>query len=155
MRTEKEIRQELKDLFEEDNTLFNETIEELDSYNGYLGDDRYYFMENLTDCIDTSDLWNSLIYRMFYGRDDDCYITNSQGEKEYSQFNPNRDYYYYDAYGNLVSSDDKDYSAYLDDYFIDELLNNYDFLNIDADIEILLDELAQCELENAEQGEED
>lgn len=81
MRTEKEIRQELKDLFEEDNALFNETIEELDSYNGYLGDDRYYFMEDLTDYIDTSDLWSSLIYRMFYGRDDDCYITNSQGEK--------------------------------------------------------------------------
>lgn len=155
MRTEKEIRQELKDLFEEDNSLFNETIEELDSYNGYLGDNRYYSMEYLTDCIDTSDLWNSLIYRMFYGRDDDCYITNSQGKKEYSQFNPNRDYYYYDAYGNLVSSDDKDYSAYLDNYFIDKLLNNYDFLNIDVDIEILLDELAQCEIENAEQGEED
>lgn len=150
MRTEKEIRQELKDLFEEDNALFNETIEELDSYNGYLGDDRYYFMENLTDNIDTSDLWNSLIYRMFYGRDDDCYITNSQGEKEYSQFNPNREYYYYNAYGNLVSSNDKDYSVYLDNYFIDELLNNYDFLNLDADVEALLDEL-----ENAEQEEED
>lgn len=155
MRTEKEIRQELEDLFEEDNTLFNETIEELDSYNGYLGDDRYYFMENLTDYIDTSDLWNSLIYRMFYGRDDDCYITNSQGEKEYSQFNPNRDYYYYDAYGNLVSSDYKDYSYFLDDYFIDNLLENRSYLNLDADIEALLDELAQCEIENAEQGEED
>lgn len=155
MRTEKEIRQELEDLFKEDNTLFNETIEELDSYNGYLGDDRYYFMENLTDYIDTSDLWNSLIYRMFYGRDDDCYITNSQGEKEYSQFNPNRDYYYYDAYGNLVSSDYKDYSYFLDDYFIDNLLENRSYLNLDADIEALLDELAQCEIENAEQGEED
>lgn len=155
MRTEKEIRQELEDLFEEDNTLFNETIEELDSYNGYLGDDRYYFMENLTDYIDTSDLWNSLIYRMFYGRDDDYYITNSQGEKEYSQFNPNRDYYYYDAYGNLVSSDYKDYSYFLDDYFIDNLLENRSYLNLDADIEALLDELAQCEIENAEQGEED
>lgn len=149
MRTEKEIRQELKDLFEEDEALFNETIEELDSYNGYLGDDRYYFMENLTDYIDTSDLWNSLIYRMFYGRDDDCYITNSQGEKEYSQFNPNRDYYYYNGYGNLVSSDDKDYSDYLNDYFIDNLLENRSYLNLDTDIEVLLDEL-----ENAEQGEE-
>lgn len=77
MKTEKEIRQQLKDLFEEDIELFNNTIEELDSYNGYLGDDRYYSMENLTDYIDTSDLWNSLIYRIFYGRDDDCYITNS------------------------------------------------------------------------------
>jgi hypothetical protein len=130
MRTEKEIRQELKDLFEEDNALFNETIEELDSYNGYLGDDRYYFMEDLTDYIDTSDLWSSLIYRMFYGRDDDCYITNSQGEKEYSQFNPNREYYYYDGYGNLVSSDDKDYSNYLDDYFIDDLLENRSYLSL-------------------------
>lgn len=132
MRTEKEIRQELKDLFEEDNALFNETIEELDSYNGYLGNDRYYFMENLTDYIDKSDLWNSLIYRMFYGRDDDCYITNSQGEKEYSQFNPNREYYYYD------------------DYFIDDLLENRSYLSLDTDVEALLDEL-----ENAEQGEEE
>lgn len=97
MRTKKEIRQELKDLFENDDTLFNETIEELDSYNGYLGDDRYYSMEYLTDYIDTSDLWNSLIYRMFYGSDDDCYITNSQGEKEYQQFNPNREYYNYEG----------------------------------------------------------
>lgn len=118
--------------------------------NGYLGENRYYSMEYLTDCIDTSDLWNNLIYRMFYGRDDDCYITNSQGEKEYSQFNPNSDYYYYDGYGNLVSSDYKDYSYFLDDYFIDNLLENRSYLNLDADIEALLDEL-----ENAEQGEED
>ena len=137
-------------MFEDNTELFNETIEELDSYNGYLGDNRYYFMENLTDYIDTSDLWSSLICRIFYGRDDDCYITNSQGEKEYSQFNPNREYYYYNGYGNLVSSDDKDYSGYLDDYFIDSLLENRSYLNIDADIEALLDEL-----ENAEQGKED
>lgn len=150
MRTEKEIRQELKDLFEEDNTLFNEAIEELDSYNGYLGDDRYYFMEDLTNYINTSDLWNSLIYRMFYGRDDDSFITDSSGNKEYQQFNPNRDYFYYDGYCNLVSTDYKDYSSYLDDYFIDNLLENRSYLNIDADIEALLDEL-----ENAEQGEED
>lgn len=87
---------------------------------------------------------------MFYGRDDDCYITNSQGEKEYSQFNPNREYYYYDGYGNLVSSDDKDYSNYLDDYFIDDLLENRSYLSLDTDVEALLDEL-----ENAEQGEEE
>ena len=69
---------------------------------------------------------------MFYGRDDDCYITNSQGEKEYSQFNPNREYYYYD------------------DYFIDDLLENRSYLSLDTDVEALLDEL-----ENAEQGEEE
>ena len=78
MRTEKEIRQALKDLFENDNTLFNETIEKLDSYNDY---------------------------------------------------------------GNLVSSDDKDYSNYLDDYFIDDLLENRSYLSLDTDVEALLDEL--------------
>lgn len=148
--TAKEIRQELKDLFEDNEELFNETIEELDSYNGYLGDNRYYFMEDLTDYIDTSDLWSSLIYRMFYGRDDDCYITNSQGEKEYSQFNPNRLYFYYNGYGNLILSDYKDYSNYLDDEFIDNLLENYQYLNLDADVKNLLDEL-----ENAEQEDEE
>lgn len=141
MRIEKEIRQELKDLFKNDDTLFNETIEELDSYNGYLGDDRYRSMEYLTDYIDTSDLWNSLIYRMFYGRDDDSYIT----KKECQKFNPNRKYYYYNGYGNLVSSDYKDYSDYLNDYFIDSLLENHSDLSLDADIEELLNELENAE----------
>lgn len=44
----------------------------------------------------------------------------------------------------------KDYSDFLDDYFIDSLLENRSYLNLDVDIEALLDEL-----ENAEQGEED
>lgn len=150
MKTKYEIRQELKDLFEDNEELFNEAIEELDSYNGYLGDDRYYFMEDLTNYIDTSDLWSSLIYRMFYGRDDESFYLTSTGEKVYGQFNPNRDYFYYDAYDNLVSCDDKDYSNYLDDEFIDNLLENRSYLNLDADVESLLDEL-----ENAEQEEED
>lgn len=145
MRTKYEIREELKDLFEDNNTLFNETIEELDSYNGYLDNDRYYYMEDLMNYIDTSDLWNNLIYRMFYGRDNDSYITDSSGNKEYQQFNPNRDYFYYDVYGNLVSSDYKDYSNYFDDDFIDDLLENHSYLSLDADIEALLNELENAE----------
>ena len=140
MKTEYKIRQELKDLLKKNDTLFNETIEELDSYNGYLGSDRYYDMEDLINYIDTLDLWNSLIYRMFYGRDDDSYM-----KKEYQQFNPNRDYFYYNAYGNLVSSNYKDYSDYLNDYFIDSLLENHSYLSLDADIEALLNELENAE----------
>lgn len=150
MRTQKEIRKELKNLFSDNEELFNEAIEELDSYNGYLGDNRYYHMEDLTDCIDTSDLWNSLIYRMFYGRDEDNWSLDSSGNKIYKEFNPNREYFSYDGYGNLISSDYKDYSAYLDDYFIDELFDNYYLLNLDIDVEELLDEL-----ENVNEEEED
>lgn len=145
MRTEKEIRQELKDLFEEDNTLFNETIEELDSYNGYLGDDRYYLMDEIDEYNVTD-----ILYRAFYGYNEDDYITDDYGEKHYGSFNPNCDYFRFNGYGNLVSAWDKDYSDFLDDYFIDSLLENRSYLNINADVEALLDEL-----ENAEQGEEE
>lgn len=149
MRTEEEIREELKDLFEEDNTLFNETIEELDSYNGYLGDDRYYFMEEIDELLSDYNV-TDILYRVFCGYNQDAYITDDYGEKHYGSFNPNCDYFKFNGYGNLVSARDKDYSDYLNDYFIDSLLENRSYLNIDADIEALLDEL-----ENAEQGEED
>lgn len=151
MRTEKEIRQELKDLFEEDNTLFNDTIEELDSYNGYLGDDRYYYMEEING-LPNEYGYNvtDILYRVFCGYNQDEYTTDGYGEKHYGLFNPNCDYFRFNGYGNLVSAWDKDYSDFLDDYFIDSLLENRSYLNIDADIEALLDEL-----ENAEQGEED
>lgn len=151
MRTEKEIRQELKDLFEENNTLFNDTIEELDSYNGYLGDDRYYYMEEING-LPNEYGYNvtDILYRVFFGYNQDEYTTDGYGEKHYGLFNPNCDYFRFNGYGNLVSAWDKDYSDFLDDYFINSLLENRSYLNIDADIEALLDEL-----ENAEQGEED
>lgn len=154
MRTEKEIRQELKDLFEEDNALFNKTIEELDSYNGYLGDDRYYFMEEIDELLSDYNATDILL-SAFCGYNQDDYIIDGYGEKHYGSFNPNCDYFKFNGYGNLVSAWDKNYSDYLDydyldDYFIDNLLENRSYLNIDADVEALLDEL-----ENAEQGEED
>ena len=80
MRTEKEIRQELKDLFEEDNTLFNETIEELDSYNGYLGDDRYYFMEEIDELLSDYNATDILL-SAFCGYNQDDYTIDGYGEK--------------------------------------------------------------------------
>lgn len=149
MRTEKEIRQELKDLFEDDNTLFNDTIEELDSYNGYLGDDRYYPMEAIDELFNNCNV-KEILYCVFYGYNQDDYTTDNYGMKHYCSFNPNCDYFRFNGYEHLVSAWDKDYSDFLDDYFIDNLLENHSYLNIDADVEALLDEL-----ENAEQGEEE
>lgn len=149
MRTEKEIRQELKDLFEEDTELFSDTIEELDSYNGYLGYDRYYPMEAIDELLNNYSA-TYILNRAFCGYNQDDYITDGNGEKHYSPFNPNCDYFKFNGYDNLVSAWDKDYSDYLDNYFIDSLLENRSYLSLDADIEALLDEL-----ENAEQGEEE
>ena len=44
------------ELFQNDEQLFNDTIEELDNYNGYLGDDRYYNMDELPDLLNGVDI---------------------------------------------------------------------------------------------------
>lgn len=127
------------ELFNENEELFNSTIEELDGYNGYLGDDRYYEMEYLNEFYNSVEPLE-LLQRAYFGRDDDNYITDSNGNKTYSKFNPNRNYFYYNGYGNLVSSDYKDYSYKLDNYFIDALLENYQYLYLDDEIINIIEE---------------
>lgn len=137
------------DFFKGDEELFNSCIEELDGYNGFLGDDRYYPMEELNELYrDTEPL--EMLYRVFYGRDDDTWTTDAHGKKSYGEFNPNRNYFYYNGYGNLVSSDYKDYSAYLDYYTIENMSNNRRWINSiedDAELSALFDELEEDEEE--------
>lgn len=126
-------QEQLMELFQNNEQLFNEAIEELDSYNGYLGDDRYYYMEGLNEFYHGVDAIE-LLYRTFYGYDADNWNTNVHGEKEHAAFNPNREYFSYNGYGNLVSSNYKDYSCYLDNYFIDSLIENQNHLYLDDEI---------------------
>lgn len=129
--------------FEENENAFNDCIEELDSWNGYLSDDRYYEMEMLQEFYHGADPIE-LLQRAYFGHDDDTWTTDSHGNKEHGQFNPNRDYFYYNGYGNLVSSDYKDYSAHLDNYVVEAMSKNRSYINpIDNDEELtaLFDEL--------------
>lgn len=129
--------------FEENPDTFNNCIEELDSYNGYLGDDRYYEMEMLNEFYNGTEPLE-LLYRAYYGRDDDTYTTDSRGDRTYGEFNPNREYFYYNGYGNLVSSNYKDYSAKLDHYVIEDMSENRSYIDtIESDDELsaLFDEL--------------
>lgn len=143
------IIEKIIDFFKENEELFNSCIEELDGYNGFLGDNRYYPMEELNELYrDTEPL--EMLYRVFYGRDDDTWATDAHGEKSYGEFNPNRDYFYYNGYGNLVSSDYKDYSAYLDHYAIEDMSNNrrwIDSIEDDEKLSALFDELEEDEEE--------
>lgn len=142
------IIEKIIDFFKENEELFNSCIEELDGYNGFLGDNRYYPMEELNELYrDTEPL--EMLYRVFYGRDD-TWATDAHGEKSYGEFNPNRDYFYYNGYGNLVSSDYKDYSAYLDHYAIEDMSNNrrwVDSIEDDEELSALFDELEEDEEE--------
>lgn len=114
---------------------FNEIIEELDSYNGYLGDYRYYYMDDLNEFYSSVSPLDFL-QRVYYGHDEE------NGNS--SEFNPNREYFSYNGYGNLVSSDCKDYSCFLDHYLIDSLEEHRQYIDsIDCDITLstLFDEL--------------
>lgn len=139
--------EKIMEYFKENEEVFNECIEELDSYNGYLGDDRYYCMEELQELyygVDPMEILN----RAFYGYDAETWTTNSFGEKKYGAFNPNREYFYYNGYGNLVSADYKDYTAHLDNWFIESLVENRSYIYcIDENPELaaLFDELEESE----------
>lgn len=112
----------LLEYFKENEDAFVEAIEQLDSYNGYLGDDRYYEMEFLNEFYaETEPL--EILYRAFYGYDAD-----TSTDEHSTEFNPNRAYFRYNGYGNLVSTDHKDYSDQLDDWFIQNLKENYEQL---------------------------
>ena len=131
--------------FENDESLFNSCMEELDSYNGYLGDDRYYEMEILNDLYYGAEPLE-ILRRAYFGRDDDTWTTDSRGDRAYGEFNPNRDYFYYNGYGNLISSDYKNYSGHLDKYAIEAMSENrayIDSINDDDDLSALFDELEE------------
>ena len=141
--------------FEENEDTFNECIEELDSYNGYLGDDRYYSMDELNELYSGVDPIE-ILQRAYFGKDNDTWHTDASGNKIYGEFNPNRDYFTFNGYGNLVSSDYKDYKHKLDEYFVEELLENRSYIDAienDEELTALFDEL-ENENENEEDGEQ-
>lgn len=135
--------------FEENEELFNEAIQELDSYNGYLNDDRYYFMEDLNDLFTGCDNIE-ILQRAYYGYDEDTWTTDSSGNKQYGAFNPNREYFKFNGYGNLVSTNYVDYTDKLDKYAIEDMSENRDYIytiNDNDDLSALFDELEEDENE--------
>ena len=147
-RTKKDIISDIINYFKENEDVFNDCMEELDSYNGYLGDDRYYNMDELNDIYSGQEP-QEILFRAFYGFDADTWMTDSSGNKEYGAFNPNRNYFYFHGYGNLVSSDYKDYSEKLDRYAIEAMSEDRNYIDSIEDDDILADLFD--ELEEAEE----
>lgn len=146
-RTAKEVTADIIEFFKENEDVFNDCIEELDGYNGYLNDDRYYSMDEL-DELYTGTEPSEILRRAFFGYDEETYTTDRDGNKTYGAFNPNRDYFRYNGYGNLVSADYKDYSAHLDNYAVEAMSENRDYIDsIEQSDELaaLFDELEEVE----------
>ena len=89
---------------------FNTIIEFIDSYDGYLGDDRYYEM----------DLFDEFFY--------DCSPLEIVDRINFHEFDSRDDYFKFDIYG-VESTDIKDYSDFIDNYFMEQLIDNDSYLS--------------------------
>ena len=137
MTRENAIR-EIMNYFKENEEDFNTAIEYLDSYNGILGDDRYYSMNELDEIYcDTKP--SEVLARAFYGYDEE--YTDENGNHT-EPFNPNRDYFRYNGYGNLVSTDCKDYSYCLDEDFVESYIDNASHLyDVPDEVQEIIDDI--------------
>ena len=137
MRTTKAIINDVIAFFRDNESVFCDVIEGLDSCNGYLGDNRYFSMEELDELYNGTEP-SELLCRAFFGYDEETCTTDRYGNKTYGAFNPNRNYFRYNGYGNFVSADYKDYSDYLDEYAVQEMIANR------AEINTIDDETRAC-----------
>ena len=151
-RTAEKITDEIIAYFKDHEDIYNEAVEELDACNGYLEDDRYYSMDELDDLYNGTEP-SEILRRAFYGYDEEMYSTDAGGNREYRPFNPNREYFRYNGYGNLVSADYKDYTGLLDHYIVESMLENRDCIDAivnNSELSDLFDELESANSESEE-----
>ena len=134
------VEQKIIEYFEENDDVFTEMAEELNSYNGFLNENEIYEMEMINEFYQNP---LDAMERAYYGYDAENWTTDENGTKHYGEFNPNRTYFYFNGYGNLVSCDYKDYSDYLTVEFVRDLQSEYyHFIhNTPAELDELFEEL--------------
>lgn len=97
--------QKLMKYYKENPDDFADDAEKLDDYNGYLGNERRHPMDEIGKIYDDADPIE-ILRRTFYG-----------------EFNPYRNYFYVDAYGNFISTDKRDYRDFLDDECMQDIID--------------------------------
>ena len=134
----KTLAETLLNYYQEHEDDFNRDIEELDCCNGILGDSRVKQMDNLDEIYQGKEA-TEILRRAYFGRDDDSYYYDENGKRVYGEFNPNRDYFYFDGYENLVSTDKRDYSDYLDIYNVQDIIDNECYLDLSDGAQEIID----------------
>ena len=133
----KTLAETLLNYYQKNEEDFNHDIEELDSWNGILGGERLTPMDELDELYQGKEV-TEILRRAYFGHDDDTWH-DENGEKIYGEFNPNRDYFYFNGYGNLVSTDYKDYSDYLDLDYVQDIVDNYGHLDMSVWAQEIID----------------
>lgn len=124
----KYIINRIREYFKDNPEIFNTCVEQLDDYSEYLNGEHYYSMDEFDEiCFGLTP--TEIALKIYYGFDADSYTTDGYGNKSYSEFNPNRKYVLYNGLGNFISSDVKDYSDCLDDYIINAMNENREYID--------------------------
>lgn len=136
--TKTDLRKEIIAILDENPALLASVLEELDDLNGYLGGDRWMSMSDLDLVL--GDINPSDVAMMCYwGKDLDSW-------NDRPTFNPTRQYFRFNAYGHLESSDVRDYADWNNGSLADDIALNWgrlDFVKNDKellDLAIALDE---------------
>ena len=131
---------EIKEYLQENEDVFNDLYERLDSYVDNVIDDneRWYPMEELNDLLEGKDPLE-ILQVGFYGEDE-----------EYESFNPDRKYFRFDGYAHLHSADSYSYIDNLSEGVIEEFYGYrnrlYDYSELMfRDIDDLFDKLDEVE----------
>lgn len=135
------IEKELRELLENDSDVLAECVNEINNYYGTFSDEEYIPMEDL-DIFMENKSPSDILMRAFFGYDED-----TDGA-----FNPNRNYFKFNGYGNLVSTDYIDYSDLIDDV-IDKIMDELDGNFIPCDAAEIIEKYTydnELELENEE-----
>lgn len=106
----------LYELFADNSALFADCLEDLDNYNGCLGDDRWYVMDELSEILCGVPVYDVL--RMAF----------------FGAFNPSDDYFSFNGAGNLISSQYRDYQCYLTDETMSDIIANADNLYLPDEV---------------------
>lgn len=104
----KEIYEEILDFMNSDIMEGNAIVEELDSWNGYLGEDKVYDIDMIDDIL--------------------CGRKPSEILNMIGSWDSSDRYFYFDCLGNLYSTYYCDYSDYFDDYLIGAVVDNWNNL---------------------------
>ena len=120
-RTREEIANDILNFFTNNEDIFSDCIEELDTCNGYLGESMCYPM-NMFDSLYRDTEPSEILRRAFYGHDEDNFIIRN-GNKIYPAFNPDRSYFRLDDNDNFISTDVRDYTGYLDHDLVENMFD--------------------------------
>lgn len=118
----KTLNEELLEFYKDHPDNFVDDIEQLDDLNGYLknvGNGRRHLMGELDGLLKGYSPTDMMALA--------AYSWDEQGK---APFNPGRDYFYWNSYAGLVSTDSRYYPDYLSNGTVEEIINNATHLHL-------------------------